>query len=80
LLFLIEGVRQAILHAAHVENEQLTLLRKLGNVESVQFESGPEDTDRRTLKLTGQIDPRIETLGKLLDSLEKELESERSPG
>ena len=80
MLFLIEGVRQAILHAAHVENEQLTLLRKLGNVESVQFESDPEDTDRRTLKLTGQIDPRIETLGKLLDSLEKELESERSPG
>jgi hypothetical protein len=73
LLFLIDGVRQAIVHAANVENQQLTLLKELGKVEGVQFESDPEDTVRRVLKLTGQTDPRIKELGKLLDSLEGEV-------
>jgi hypothetical protein len=73
LVFLIDGVRHAIVHAAHVENEQLQLLRKTGNVRSIQFESDPEDTDRRSLKLTGQTDERITELSKLLDALEREV-------
>lgn len=73
LVFLIQGVRHAIVHAARVENEQLTLLRKLGDVESVRFESEPEDTVPRILALTGQKDPRIGELGKLLDALEGEV-------
>lgn len=73
LLFLIRGIRHAIVDAAHVENEQLRLLRKLGNVETVQFESDLQDTDRRAFKLTGLTDPRIEELGRLLEALEKEV-------
>jgi hypothetical protein len=73
LVFFIDGVRHAIVHAARVENEQLTLLRKLGNVESVHFESEPEETDQRALKLTGQSDRRIEELAKLLNALESEV-------
>lgn len=83
LLFLIDGVRQAIVQAADVENEQLRLLRTVVRVpgpqpgappvESVRFESEVEDTDRSTLKLTGQTDERIDMIGKLLDALEKEV-------
>lgn len=83
LLFLIDGVRQAIVHAAGVENEQLRLLRTVVRVPgpapgpppvtSVQFESEEEGRDRSTLKLTGQTDTRIEVIGKLLDALEKEV-------
>ena len=73
LLFLIQGVRHAIVQAAHVENEQLRLLRTLGRVETVQFESDADDSDRRVLKLTGQTDQRIEALGKMLHALEGEV-------
>ncbi len=73
LLFLIDGVRHAIVHAAHVENEQLRLLRTLGNVQTIQFESDAEDIDQRVLKLTGQTDERITAMGKLLDALEREV-------
>jgi hypothetical protein len=73
LLFLIDGVRQAIVEAAHIENEQLRLLRALGKVKTVQFESDEGATERFGLKLAGQTDERIEALGKLLDALEKEV-------
>jgi hypothetical protein len=73
LFLLIDGIRRAIVHAAHIENEELRLLRTLGNVGTVQFESESEDLERRLLKLTGQTDERIDAVGKLLDSLEKEV-------
>jgi hypothetical protein len=72
LLFLIDGVRHAIVHAAEVENKQLELLRELGKVSTVQFEPDAEDPERRSLRLTGQTDQRIAALGRFLDGLERE--------
>lgn len=75
LLFLIDGVRQAIVHAADVENEQLRLLRTFASVESIRFESELEGSNPNVLILTGQADEveRIKTLSKLLDTLEREV-------
>jgi hypothetical protein len=75
LLFLIDGLRHAIVHAAAVENEQLRLLRTFDRIESVHFESEVEGRDPRLLILTGQADEgeRIKSIGKLLDALEREV-------
>ena len=75
LLFLIDGLRQAIIHAADIENEQLRLLRTVAGVESVSFESDGEPADREPLRLTGNHDERIQTLGRLLGDLEREVRS-----
>jgi hypothetical protein len=73
LLFLIDGVRQAIIHAADIENEQLRLLRRVADVKGVSFESDEEAIDRKPLQLTGIHDERIQTLGRVLDELEREV-------
>ncbi|MDI3254055.1 MAG: hypothetical protein QJR10_04620 [Bacillota bacterium] len=39
VLFLIDGLRHAIVHAAEIENDQIRLLRSFGDVEQVSFES-----------------------------------------
>jgi hypothetical protein len=75
LLFLIDGVRQAIIHAADIENEQLRLLRSVAEVEGVSFEPDEETADRKPLRLTGIHDERIQTLGRLLSDLEREVRS-----
>jgi hypothetical protein len=75
LLFLIDGVRQAIVHAADIESEELRLLRGVGRVEAVTFEPDVEAADHKPLRLTGIHDERIRTLGKLLGDLEREVRS-----
>jgi hypothetical protein len=73
LLFLISGLRQAIVHAADIENEQLRLLRGVAGVEAVSFEPDREAADNKPLRLTGIHDERIQTLSKLLGELEREV-------
>jgi hypothetical protein len=75
LLFLIDGVRQAIIHAVDIENEQLRLLRTVAGVESVSFEPDGESADREPLRLAGNHDERIQTLGRLLGDLERAVRS-----
>jgi hypothetical protein len=75
LLFLISGVRHAIVHAADIENEQLRLLRGIAEVEAVSFEPDGEATDRKPLRLAGIHDERIQTLSKLLGDLERQVRS-----
>jgi hypothetical protein len=75
LLFLINGARQAIVHATAIENEQLRLLRGVAKVESVSFEPEGEAADRKPFSLTGIHDERIHTLDRLLDDLEHEVRS-----
>jgi hypothetical protein len=73
LLFLINGLRQAIVHAADIENEELRLLRGVAGVEAVSFEPDGEAADQKPLRLTGIHDERIQTLGTLLGDLEREV-------
>jgi hypothetical protein len=73
LLFLIDGVRQAIIHAADIENEQLRLLRTVAGVENVSFEPDGEPAEREPLRLAGNHDERIQTLGRVLGELEREV-------
>ena len=74
LLFLIDGVRQAIVHAAGVEDEQLRLLRDMG-LKEVAFVSDGEIAPREPLRLTGIRYEGIQTLARLLDALEAEVGS-----
>jgi hypothetical protein len=70
LRFLIEGIRQAIVHAATLENEQIRLLERMG-VKEVLFVS--DEVRRRVrLQLTGVRDGAIQSLAELLDALEAE--------
>ncbi len=73
LLFLIDGLRQAIVHAAELESEQLRLFRTIADVESVSFESDVEISGRASLRLRGIRDDRIPVLNKLLHELEREV-------
>jgi hypothetical protein len=66
LLFLINGLREAIVHAAEVESEQLRLLRTVAEVKVVVFEPDVEPADRTPLRLAGTRDERIQVLNKLL--------------
>jgi len=75
LLFLISGLRQAIVHAADIENEQLRLLRGVAEIEAVSFEPDGEATERKPLRLAGIHDERIQTLSKLLGDLERQVRS-----
>jgi hypothetical protein len=75
LLFLIDGLRQAIVHAADIENEQLRLLRSVGRVDAVSFEPDEEAANGKPLRLTGIHDERIQTLSRLLGDLEREVGS-----
>lgn len=74
LLFLIDGVRQAIVYAAAVENEQLRLLGEIA-VKEVSFVSDVEIPSPEPLRLTGIRDERIQSLARLLDALETEVRS-----
>lgn len=75
LLFLIDGVRQGIVHAADIENDQLRLLRTVAEVEGVSFEPEGQAANREPLRLTGSHDERIQILSKLLSDLEREVRS-----
>jgi hypothetical protein len=75
LLFLIDGMRQAVVQAAEIENEEIRLLRGVAKVEVVSFEPDEEVINRKPLRLAGIPDERIQTLGKLLDELEREVRS-----
>lgn len=75
LLFLVDGLRHAIVHAAAVENEQIRLLRSFGGVEQVSFEFDEESPQREPLRLRGIQDERIQRLQELLDGLEREVQS-----
>jgi hypothetical protein len=70
LRFLIDGVRQAIVYAAALENEQLRLLKGTG-VREVLFVSD-EVRSRVRLQLTGVRDDVIQLLAGLLDALDVE--------
>lgn len=75
LLFLIDGLRQAIVRAAEVENEQIRLLRSVAAFETVSFEPDDAANERGSLKLVGIQDDRIPRLAALLDDLEREVRS-----
>lgn len=75
LLFLIDGIRHAVIHAAAVENEQLRLLRSTADVEAVSFMPEGEVTDRGAFRSTGTHDERVHALAKMLDELEREVRS-----
>lgn len=75
LLFLIDGIRQAIIHAAEIENEQLRLLRGVARLEAISFEPDGEAAEGKPLRLTGIHDERIQKLGSLLGDLEREVRS-----
>lgn len=75
LLFLIDGVRQAVVRAAEIENEQLRLLRSVSAVDAVSFETEVESPDRAKLHLAGIQDTSIQKLASLLDDLEREVRS-----
>lgn len=79
LLFLIDGLRHAIVHAAAVENEQIRLLRSFGGVEEVSFEFDEESPQREPLRLRGIQDERIRQLRELLDALERSRLSSKPP-
>ena len=74
LLFLIDGVRQAIVHAAALENEQLRLLGKI-EVKEVSFVADDEIASREPLRLTGIRDERVQSLTRLLVALAAEVRS-----
>ena len=73
LLFLINGLREGIVHAAQIESEQLRLLRTVANVEAVVFESDVDAADRAALRLVGAHDERTKVLNKLLTELGREV-------
>jgi hypothetical protein len=75
LLFLIDGVRHAIVQAADIENEQFLLLRGVPGfvVEGIAVESEAEVGDQLPLRLTGIRSEPIQTLRRLLDELEQEV-------
>lgn len=72
LLFLIDGVRQAIVHAAALENEQLRLLGEIG-VKEVSFVADDEIASRDSLRLTGIRDETVQSLARLLVALAAEV-------
>jgi hypothetical protein len=73
LLFLINGVRQAIVRAADVENEQLRLLQKAGPVKAVAFEPDADAEISRRWDMTGIQSDGIKILADILDKLEHEV-------
>jgi len=75
LLFLIDAIRQAVIHAAAVENEQLRLLRSTADVEGVSFMPEGEVTDRGAFRSTGAHDERVHALARMLNELEREVRS-----
>jgi hypothetical protein len=73
LLFLIDAIRHAVVHAADVENEQLRLLRKYGNIETVKFAPDESAADSQSLAIVGLDGRQIKRLAELLDALDGEI-------
>jgi hypothetical protein len=72
LQFLIDAARHGIVHAADVENEQLKLLRRYGNVQTVIF-APDENTGGHSLTIAGLESRQIKQLAELLDALDREV-------
>jgi hypothetical protein len=72
LHFLIDATRHAIVHAADVENEQLKLLRRYGEVRAVRFTSD-EDAIESSLAIEGIDTRQIAHLQESLDALDREV-------
>ena len=73
LQFLIDAIRHAIVHAADVENEQLKLLRRYGEVKTVMFAPDENAGDGRSLAIGGLESRQIKQLAELLDALDREV-------
>jgi hypothetical protein len=76
LQFLIDAVRHAIVHAADVENEQLRLLRRYGDVKTVMFAPDESAPERQPFKIEGLEGKQIRLLADLLDALDREVRLE----
>jgi len=73
LQFLIDAIRHAIIHAADVENEQLRLLRKYGDIKTVQFAPDANAVERRSFTIEGLESQQVKQLAELLDALDREV-------
>ncbi len=70
LLFLIDGLRHGIVHAAAIEQEAVILLREQASVQAMRFETDTEELQSRAIQLSGEKDEGASRLGHLLDSLQ----------
>ncbi len=73
LQFLIDAIRHAVVHAADVENEQLRLLRKYGNIETVKFVPDDNAAESQSLAIVGLDGRQIKRSAELLDALDGEI-------
>lgn len=70
LLFLIDGLRHAVVHAASIERQAVILLREQASVQAIRFQTDTEEPESRTIQLSGEKNERTSSLGQLLDSLQ----------
>lgn len=72
LLFVIDALRHAVVHASALERDQLALLRSFAPIQRVVFVREGDSSEPESMRFSGEINGEVARLAELLDSLEHE--------